>query len=117
MGNDTNYQIRAPIVPPATIAASGSYDTGVFVAPSPGLSVGVLSSQPGILTLHRYLDAAKQLPVGSAIAASIVANTATVLDVNDGVPYLYCNVTVSNSSNSTAATISAFAIVASGTGH
>lgn len=117
MAYGSNYIIQPPNAVPATLAASGVYDTGVFSVPGPGVSVGVVSSQGGTLTVQRYLDLAKALPVGAAATATITANVAAVVSVNDGVPYQCVDVTVSNSSGTTAATISAFAIIASGTGH
>lgn len=101
---------------PATIAATSSFVSTVFGVPGPGLSAGVKMDEAGNITLQRYLDAAGLLPIGSAVTAAVTANTAATINVNDGVPYAYAQLTIQNTAGSTA-TVAAAAVVCSQAGH
>ena len=104
----------SPSGPPgATIAASGSYQSGVI--PSNGfkaIGIGVLSSQAGAITIQRYLDAAGLVPVGAPIAPTITAGTPQWATVNDGTPFRSFKFQISNSATSVA-NISNFACLLS----
>lgn len=66
------------------------------------LAYGMKSSQAGSISVQRYLDAAGTIPVGAAVTATLVANTAQWLTINDGLVYQSVIVTVANSSGTPA---------------
>lgn len=115
-GFGSNVTLTPPGGVPTSIAASGTYTSGVFQCPGPGISVGYKAAGATSYAAQRYLDSAKALPVGSAITGTGTGGTATVFNVNDGVPWLYINFTITDTSSATNA-VSAFAVVVSMTGH
>lgn len=89
-----------------TVAASGNTQSSVM--PSNGYAAfafGVTSTQAGTVSIQRYLDAEGTVKQGAALTASLTANTAAVVNADDGVPFGSFQVTVSNSGAS-AATLS-----------
>jgi hypothetical protein len=69
-------------------------------------SIGLTSSQAGTLSVQRYLDIAATVPQGAAVTASLTAATPAVVNAgSDLAPCASIIVTVSNSSGSTAATL------------
>lgn len=116
MSLGSNFQITPPSGTPTSIAANGTYYSGVFQSPGPGVSVGYKAAGATSYSAQRYLDAAKALPIGAAITGTGTGGTAVVFDVNDGVPWLYFDFTITDTSSATNA-VSAFAVVASMTGH
>lgn len=99
---------------PSTIAGSGSWQSGVLaMAGYRGIAAAVTSTQAGSISIQRYADSAGQIAIGAAISQALAASTAATVSVNDGLPALYFQVTISNSSGSTA-TISGAAIVMTG---
>jgi len=115
-GFGTNIKLQPAIAVPASIAASGTYDSGLFQCPGPGISVGYKCAGATSYSAQRYLDSAKVLPVGAAIAGTGTGGTATTFNINDGVPWLYFEFIITDTSSATNA-ISALAIVASSAGH
>jgi hypothetical protein len=92
-----------PTPPPSTIVASGSWNSGVMLANGANrLAAAVTSSQNGVLTIQRYIDAAGTIPIGIAPTQAITANTLAWTWVNDGMPFLSWRVTVTNTGGSTA---------------
>ncbi|WP_186033496.1 hypothetical protein [Burkholderia gladioli] len=70
-------------------------------------SVGLKSTQAGLISVQRFLDLAGTVPQGAAVTAALTANTAASATVGtDGLPFASVQVTVTNSSGS-AATLSA----------
>lgn len=66
-------------------------------------SIGLTSSQAGTLSVQRYLDVAGTIPQGAAVTAALTAATAAVVNAgSDLAPCASVQVTVSNSSGSTA---------------
>lgn len=91
-----------PTPAPATIAAAGTWVSGVI--PSDGykaLAVGATLSQAGSISIQRYLDVAGLIPVGAPITAALVASTPNAATVNDGVAYAAFQITITNSGGST----------------
>jgi|SRR5271156_3167469 len=115
-GFGTQVQIKPYTPVPTSIAASGTYNSGVFQCPGPGISVGYKCAGATSYTAQRYLDFAQLLPIGSAITGTGTANTATTLNVNDGVPWLYFNFVITDTSSATNA-IAALVVIASSAGH
>lgn len=96
---------------PATIAANGSWTSGVLpFGGYRGVSATVTSTQAGAITIQRYADAAGTIPVGAVASTTIVASTAETVSVNDGLAALYYKVTITNTSGSTTATITGASI-------
>jgi hypothetical protein len=95
--------------PPASIAASGNWTSGIIVADGyKAIAVGVLSSQAGAISIQRYLDRAGNVPQGPAISATITAAAAQVCNANDGAPFQSFKITITNT-GTVAATLSNFA--------
>ena len=94
----------SPAGPPgATIAASGSYQSGVI--PSNGfkaIGIGVTLNQAGSITIQRFLDAAGNVPVGAPINPTITAGTPQWATVNDGTPFRSFSFKITNSATSVA---------------
>lgn len=87
----------------STVAASGNTTSNLI--PSDGFqigAVGVTSSQAGQIIVQRYLDDAGQVKQGAALTASLVANTAQVLNITDGNPFASFTVEITNTGGSTA---------------
>lgn len=100
-----NFGTRAAVPPngfPATIASSGAWHSGIIPAGYGAISAGLTSSQAGVLSIQRYADSGGLIPIGAAISANLSANTAQWVDVSDGVPYLFFQVSATNSGGSTA---------------
>ena len=96
---------------PGTIAASGTWDSGVVL--SDGfrvIGVGVTSSQAGNLSVQRYLDPAGTVAQGAGESAALSAGAPAVVNVTDGKPFAAFRITVSNSAAS-AADITGFAVL------
>jgi hypothetical protein len=95
--------------PPATIAASGAWDSGILTGDGyKALSAGVTSTQAGAITITRYIDQAGTVQQGAAASTTLVASTAAVVNVTDGLPFASFRIRVTNTGGSTA-TISGFA--------
>jgi hypothetical protein len=95
--------------PPASLAASGTWTSGVIVADGyKAIAAGVLSSQAGAISIQRYLDRAGNVPQGPAISATITAATAQVCNANDGAPFQSFVIKITNT-GTVAATLSNFA--------
>jgi hypothetical protein len=77
-------------------------------------AIGVTSTQAGAITVQRYLDDAGTIKQGAALTAALVANTAQVVNITDGVAFATFTVNISNSSGSTAATLSNVGILLQG---
>lgn len=99
------------VAPPATIAAAGTYDSGILCADGfKAMAAGVKSTQAGTMAIQRYLDAAGNVPQGAPVSIALSANTQTVLNITDNLPFAYYRLTISNPGGSVA-TISNFALL------
>ena len=88
---------------PTTIAASGAWNSSVL--PTDGfrtIAVGVTSSQPGVLSVQRYLDKAGLVAQGGPNMQPLAAATSAVLNVNDSTPCQSFQITITNSGGSPA---------------
>lgn len=98
-----------------SIALSSNYTTKAY--PADGyydLILGLKSTQAGAINLLRYIDdAGTVLADTSAPTVALVANTAEILKVTDGVPHACFKVQITNTSGTTAATVSAIAALQS----
>lgn len=105
----------AQATPLTTIAISSTYTTGVVISNGYQiLAVGVTSSQAGALTIQRFLDLAGTVPTTTTLSTPIVAATpvvAVINAVNDHLPFASFIITVSNTSGSTIANITNFAVL------
>lgn len=96
---------------PSTISANSTVQSSLIVTEGFTLiSSGIKSTQAGTMSIQRYLDAGGTVPQGAAVAVNLTANTAANLDVLDGKPFASFQLTVTNSSGSTA-TLSNFALL------
>jgi hypothetical protein len=103
-----NWMVRQAPVPanihnvPSSIAANTQVQSSLIVTEGFSLiAAGVTASQPGVMSIQRYLDAAGTVTQGAPIQVLIVANVATNLDVLDGLLFASCKLTITNSSAST----------------
>jgi hypothetical protein len=112
-GLGSNYVITPPTPYPATLAGGGVYTSGVIQLGGNGINVAATMTQAGTLAIQRYADVAGTIPVGAAVSTTLVASTAGWTAVNDGFPAISFQVTLTNTSGSTA-TVSGMAIVVSG---
>lgn len=105
-----------PTPPPATIAASGNWNSGAISASGlNAIAATAKLTQTGQLVLQRYIDAAGTIPIGSDETVAMTANTLTSAYIaNDGVPFASFSVQVNNTSGSTG-TLSMVGILATAT--
>jgi hypothetical protein len=100
-----NAQAAIPTPPtaaPATIAASGNYNTGIMSAAGfKSLAAACTLSQAGTIVIQRYLDPLGTIAVGAPVSATLVAATANYVTVNDGVCAASWQVTINNTGGST----------------
>ena len=104
----------------ASIALSSSHTTELYSADGFGdIVIGLTSSQSGAINLLRYVDDAGTVlldTVGGTNTPPTVALTATdasTLIANDGKPFASFKVQITNTSGSTAATLSNIAVLMS----
>ena len=115
-GLGINIQINPPTPFPAAIAGNATYDSGVFMSPGPSISIGYKAAGATSYTFTRYLDAAKTLPATAAATGTGTGGTAKVISVNDGVAWLYGDLTITDTSGVANAISSATIVVCEG-GH
>lgn len=61
---------------PTTIAASGSWQSGIMpFRDLNAVSASVKSTQAGAITIQAYIDSAGNIPIGTAASTTLVANT------------------------------------------
>jgi hypothetical protein len=98
-----------------SIAPSGNYTSPLFSADGYyDMVVALTSSQAGAINLLRYVDDARAVLLdATAPTQALTAATPGVLIVTDGKPFASYQVKVSNSSGSTAATLSNIAALTS----
>ena len=91
-----------PKVPvPATIAASGVYDTGLIPSGQGAVAAACTLDQTGTLTIQRYADVAGLVPVGPLISQALSASTPAWAGAADGLPSRTWRVQITNTSGST----------------
>jgi hypothetical protein len=96
----------------ASVPESGNVTSGIIDSTGfQNLTVGLISSQAGELTVQRYADTAGLIPVGAAITASLSAATAAAVYANDDIPWQSFTINVTNTSGSTAANITDLTVV------
>jgi hypothetical protein len=82
---------------PTTIPAAGTYDSGVMGGSGYNrLAAAVTSSQNGVLSITRYIDAAGTIPIGTVATQALTAGTPGWTWINDGMPFASWRVTVTN---------------------
>ena len=102
--------------PTSLAATSGTWSSGVIVNYGlPAIVAAATSTQSGgVIELQRYADLSGTIPVGTLTSAQIsqafTANAPAWVGVNDGLPYLSYQITITNTAGS-AATISGCAIL------
>jgi hypothetical protein len=90
-----------PTPVPASLVASATWSSGlIFGDGFPKVTVGVLMDHAGTLIIHRFLDAAGTIerPI---VTTPIVANTALIVDVTDGLPYVTSSIEIDNAVGAT----------------
>src|SRR5487761_2794987 len=81
------------------------------IIPTPPTTIGATSTQAGAIDVTRYIDAAGTIALDNpALTKALLASTAAVLTVTDGLPFASFVVTVTNTSAS-AATVTGFGIL------
>lgn len=101
---------------PTTIAASGSWESGIMpFLDMNAVSASVKSTQAGTLTIQAYLDNQGNIPIGTAVSATLTADTLVTASLTlsaGSTPFaaLSYQVTISNTGSSPA-TISDTALV------
>jgi hypothetical protein len=96
-----------------SVPASGNVQSSLIETDGwPKVAIGVTSTQAGQVSVQRYLDDAGTVPQGAAVTASLTANTAAVVNVTDGNPFAAIQITITNTSGSTA-TLSNLAVLLS----
>lgn len=109
---DLGPTLQFPMLPTAlglstSIIASGTNNSGIVICNGyKNFAFSVTSTQAGTLSIQRYLDTAGNIAQGAALTASITANTAAIINSNDGHPFQALQITVTNSSGSNPATLS-----------
>lgn len=97
---------------PASIVASGSFTSSLIASNGcTAIGLGVLSTQAGTLSIQRYIDTAGLVPQGAAISVTLSASVAGSVNANDDAPHQSFKFTITNSSGTTAATISNFGLL------
>lgn len=91
-----------PTPPPASLAASGAWVSGVIGGSGGVLAVNAKLTQAGTLSVQRYMDIFGAIPIGPASVQALSANVDGYVIITDGYPYLSYIVTVTNTSGSTA---------------
>jgi len=99
----------------SSIAASSNYTTQLYSADGYyDFVLGLKSTQAGAINFLRYIDdAGTVLLDGTAPTQALVANTAAVFIETDAKPYASFKVQITNSSGTTAATLSNIAALMS----
>lgn len=88
---------------PATIAAGGNSTSSLIFSNGMQVgAVGVTSTQPGNITVQRYLDDAGTIKQGAALTQAFTANNPAVLNITDGNPFATFTVNISNTGGSPA---------------
>lgn len=88
---------------PATIAANGSVTSQlIFSTGWKLLTFSLTSTQAGNLTLQRYIDLTGTIKQGSALSATLSANTQALINLSDNYPFQTFSITVTNTAGSTA---------------
>jgi len=87
---------------PETIAGSGSYESGVLPAGGyRNLAATAQLSTAGTLSIQRYYDAAESVPIGAPVSVVLSAGVANSVTISDGVPYLFYEVSIANTAETT----------------
>ena len=97
--------------PPGTIAAAGTFDLGLMNSDGyKVLAVGATLSNAGSIVVQRYIDPNGTVPQGAAVTGALVATTAAILNINDGLPFATFDVKIVNG-GSTGATLTNFGML------
>jgi hypothetical protein len=86
---------------PATIAGSGSWNSGVIPSQSYSAIVAAATlSQAGSITINRFIDAAGVIPIGTVASQVLSAATPGWVGINDGLIFASFNIVIANTSGS-----------------
>jgi hypothetical protein len=75
------------------------------------IAAGVELTQAGTIKIQLYVDQAGNVPQGTAVSTTLTANEANSVSTYDGAPFQSFTVTITNSSGSSAATVSDFVLL------
>lgn len=82
---------------PGTLNPAASWQSGILPSDGyKGIAFGAKLTQAGTITIQRYLDAVGLFPIGAPVTVTLVANTVNAASVNDGTPFSYYQITVTN---------------------
>lgn len=98
-GLQTNPATPTPV--PATIAASGSWSSGVIPSQSYSAIVAAATlSEAGSITINRFIDGAGTIPIGTVVSQVLSATVPGWVGINDGLIFASFNVVIANTSGS-----------------
>lgn len=107
-----SFQPAPPNVAPATIAASGTYLSGVLaITGYPRVLIACQLTQAGSISVQLYSDAAGAVAVGNPITTTMAANAQGVITVLPPSTFRSFQVTITNTGGSTA-TVTNFTMAA-----
>lgn len=99
---DTALPASPPTAVPATIAGNGNWQSGIITPyGADGILVAANLTGNATVAIQRYADLAGTLPVDAGQSQALTGGTAGSIGVNDGVPYLSYQVTITDTSGST----------------
>jgi hypothetical protein len=99
--NTTNLGLAATINKSSNINSNIIFSNGYRV-----FSFFGTSTQAGTISIQRYADVAGTIKQGSALTGSLTSNTAAIVSTSDTLPFQSLQINITNSSGSTAATLS-----------
>lgn len=100
---------------PFTVGAGGNWTSGLmFSMGFKALTVGLTSTQAGVLSVQRYIDLAGTIAQGAASTTAISSGTPVVLNVYDNLPYVTFTIEVTNTSGASA-TVNPFGVLMNAT--
>jgi hypothetical protein len=88
---------------PATVASSANVTSNlIFSDGFKSIAIGLTSTQAGLVTVQRYLDAGATIAQGNALTVNLSATNPSVLNTSDSVAFQCFTVNISNTGGSTA---------------
>jgi hypothetical protein len=87
----------------ATVASSANVTSNlIFSDGFKSIAIGLTSTQAGLVTVQRYLDAGATIAQGNALTVNLSATNPSVLNTSDSVAFQCFTVNISNTGGSTA---------------
>ena len=106
------YPPPLPTPPPATIVASGTWNSGPILAGGARrFGAGATLDKTGTLTVQAFLNAAGTIPAVAAVSATLAAGVANYVSIDGGAPAASYVVIVTNT-DATTGNLTAVAVLA-----